>query len=84
MRKEFTKENIIANKAASQMLTHISKVPIFIYFFNMDYSTELKVLIPLILAVYLGTNFGKHLLNFLPENIFKLLFKIALLLIALK
>ena len=84
LRKEFTKENIIANKAASQMLTHISKVPIFIYFFNMDYNTELKVLIPLILAVYLGTNFGKHLLNFLPENIFKLLFKIALLLIALK
>jgi len=50
----------------------------------MDYNTELKVLIPLILAVYLGTNFGKHLLNFLPENIFKILFKIALLLIALK
>ena len=38
----------------------------------------------LILAVFLGTNFGKILLQFIPENIFKILFKTALTIIALR
>ena len=84
LRKDFTKENIIANKAASQMITHLSKIPLFIYFFNMNYSAELKTLVPLIISVYIGTNFGKRILNFIPEKLFKKLFKITLLIIALR
>lgn len=84
LRKDFTKENIIANKAASQMITHLSKIPLFIYFFNMNYSAELKTLVPLIISVYIGTNFGKRILNFIPENLFKKIFKITLLIIALR
>ena len=82
--KNLSKENIIANKAASQMITHISKIPLFIYFFNMDYAAELKILIPLIIAVYFGTNFGKKILSFIPEALFKKLFKITLFLIAIR
>ena len=32
--RNLNKENIIANKAACQMITHLSKIPLFIYFFN--------------------------------------------------
>ena len=82
--KNLNKESIIANKAASQMITHLSKIPLFIYFFKMDYKTELNILFPLILAVYVGTNFGKKILSFIPELLFKKLFKITLFMIAIR
>ena len=82
--KNLNKENIIANKAASQMITHISKIPLFIYFFNMDYIAEIRILLPLIFAVYIGTNFGKKILSFIPEKLFKKIFKITLFIIAIK
>ena len=84
LNKSLNKENIIANKAASQMITHLSKIPLFIYFFSMDYTAELDVLIPLIIAVYMGTNFGKKILGFIPELLFKKLFKITLFIIAIR
>jgi len=34
------------------------------------------------LAVYIGTNFGKQILYFIPELLFKKLFKISLFIIA--
>lgn len=82
--KNLNKENIIANKAASQMITHFTKIPLFIYFFNMSYSTEFKTILPLIFAVYIGTNFGKKILTFIPELLFKKIFKITLLIIAMR
>ncbi len=82
--KSFNKENIIANKAAAQMITHLSKIPLFIYFFKMDYTAELKILIPLIIVVYLGTRFGKKILYFIPELIFKKLFKATLFIISIR
>lgn len=84
LNKSFNKEHIIANKAASQMITHLSKIPLFIYLFNMDYTAELDILLPLILAVYIGTNFGKKILSFIPELLFKKLFKITLFIIAIR
>ena len=78
------KENIIANKATSQMITHLTKIPLFIYFFQVNYIGEYKVLVPLIIAVYIGTNLGKKILSFIPEKVFKMLFKAALTVIAVK
>ena len=82
--KDLTKESIIANKAACQVITHISKIPLFIYFFNMDYISEYNILLPLILAVFAGTNFGKKLLSFIPEELFRKLFKFTLFVISLR
>jgi len=82
--KNLNKEQIIANKAASQMITHFTKIPLFVYFFNMNYKTEWNILLPLIIAVYLGTNFGKRILSFIPEKLFKKLFKITLFIIAIR
>ena len=84
LNKKLTKENIIANKAACQIITHSTKIPIFIYFFNVNYIKEYNLLLPLICAVFLGTNFGKIILSFIPEEIFKKLFKLALLIIAIR
>jgi len=82
--RNLLKENIIANKAACQMVTHLTKIPLFIYFFNVNYLNEYQILFPLILAVFLGTNFGKKILSFIPEKLFRKIFKIALFLIAIR
>ena len=84
LNSKLTKENIIVNKAACQMITHLTKIPLFIYFFNVNYVDEYFILIPLILSVYLGTNLGKKILSFIPERIFKILFKVCLTTIALR
>ena len=81
---QLTKENIIANKAACQVISHLGKIPLFIYFFNVNYINESQVLLPLIIAVFLGTNFGKKVLEFIPEALFKKLFRYTLLIIAIR
>jgi len=84
LNSNLSKENIIANKAACQMITHLTKIPLFIFFFNVNYIEEYKLLFPLILAVFIGTNFGKKILNMIPEKLFIRLFKTTLFIIALK
>jgi uncharacterized membrane protein YfcA len=84
LNSNFTKENIIANKAACQMITHLTKIPLFIFFFNVNYTQEYKLLLPLILAVFIGTNFGKKILNMIPEKLFIRLFKTTLFIISIK
>ena len=84
LNNNLNKENIIANKAACQMITHLSKVPLFIYFFNVNYIEEYNILLPLTAAVFIGTNFGKKILSFIPEPLFKKLFKITLFIIAIR
>ena len=84
LKGKLTKENIIANKAVCQAISHTGKIPLFIIFFKFNYFTELAVLMPLIIAVFIGTNFGKQVLQFIPEQVFRLLFKGALTLIAIK
>ena len=81
---KLTKENIISNKAACQAISHAGKIPLFIIFFDYTYFTDLEVLIPLIIAVFIGTNFGKKILYFIPENIFRYMFKGTLTIIAIK
>ena len=66
------------------MITHSSKIPLFIYFFNVNYVEEYSVLLPLTAAVFIGTNFGKRILSFIPELLFKKLFKITLFIIAIR
>ena len=81
---KLTKETIIANKAICQAISHAGKIPLFILFFQFDYFAELDVLLPLVVAVFIGTNFGKQILAFIPEKVFQLLFRCALTIIAVK
>ena len=84
LRKDLTKENVIANKAACQIITHIGKIPIFMYFFNVNYIEQYTILLPLIISVYIGTNVGKKLLGSISEKTFKMIFKVCLTVIALR
>ena len=84
LNSKLTKENIIVNKAACQMITHLTKIPLFIYFFNVNYVDEYLILIPLILSVYIGTKLGKKILSFIPEKTFKMLFRVCLSVIAVR
>ena len=43
LNKGFNKENIIVNKAACQMVTHLGKIPLFIFFFNVNYFNEYNI-----------------------------------------
>jgi hypothetical protein len=49
-----TKENVIATKAACQYIRPPGKIPIFIFLFGVNYFSELSVLLPLVVAVYIG------------------------------
>ncbi len=79
-----SKEEIIANKAACQMVSHLGKVPLFLLFFKVNYLAEYSILLPMTLAVFIGTNFGKKVLSFIPEILFRKIFKIALSIIAIR
>jgi len=69
--KEIKKESVIATKAACQAIGHLGKMPIFIFLFGVDYFEDWSVILPLILAVFIGTKFGKSMLGRLPEATFK-------------
>ena len=60
------------------------KFPFSLFFFQFDYFAEVELLIPLVIAVFIGTNFGKKILAFIPERVFQLLFRGALTVIAVK
>ena len=81
---KLTKENVIANKAACQMISHFGKIPIFIIFFQFNYVQQYDLLLPMVTAVFIGTNIGKKILSFIPEKLFKQLFRLALLIIAIR
>ena len=84
LKGKLTKENIIANKAACQAISHFGKIPLFILFFEFNYFSELGILVPLTIAVFVGTNVGKQVLQFIPEKVFRLLFRGSLTIIAIK
>ena len=82
--REMKKESVIATKAACQAIGHLGKLPIFIFLFNVDYIEDWLIILLLVLAVYIGTKFGKAMLGRLPEATFKTLFRIALTVIAVR
>jgi len=84
LKGKLTKENIIANKAVCQAISHFGKIPIFILFFDFNYFSETRILILLTIAVFIGTNVGKQILQFIPEKVFQTLFRGALTIIAIK
>ena len=84
MKMEDIIKSMTSDKAACQMITHLGKIPLFILFFNVNYLKEYQVLLPLIAAVFIGTNLGKKVLQFIPEHIFTILFKTALTIIAIR
>jgi len=84
LNNNLSKKEIIANKAFCQTIIHLTKIPLFIYFFKVNYLNEFNIFIPVIFSVFAGTLLGKKVLNFIPEVLFNKLFKFTLSVIALK
>ena len=53
-------------------------------FGSFNYYSEIELLLPLAIAVFIGTNVGKKMLGVIPEKLFRIMFKTALTLIAIK
>lgn len=78
VRKDLSKEEIIANKAGMQAFVHFSKIPVFL-FLGFNYLPYLGFCVITNLACLLGTRFGIALLKRMSESVFLKVFKFALL-----
>ncbi len=83
VRDDLSKEEIVATKAAQQILTHALKVPLFLSL-GFDYSENLNLILVLSLGALFGTLIGVKILKKVEEKIFRLIFKIMLSLSALR
>ncbi len=83
LRDDLEKEEIVATKAAQQLVTHLLKIPLFLSLdFNyLDFATLLGFLA---LTTVIGTWLGVKLLSRIDTNIFKIIFKSVLFIGALR
>jgi uncharacterized membrane protein YfcA len=77
LRDDFSKEQVIATKAACQLWLHFGKVPVFLSL-GFDYGAHGLLLMMLIVAVVAGTYLGKTLLGRVSEAVFLTLFQVVL------
>jgi uncharacterized membrane protein YfcA len=78
VRKDLTKEEVIANKAAMQAIVHFAKIPVFLSL-GFDYLPYLSFCLMTNLACFFGTKFGIILLQRMSDQVFLKVFKIALI-----
>lgn len=83
IRDDLKKEEIVATKASMQMITHFSKIPVFLSlgFDFQDYASETLLMG---FAAIIGTKYGVQILGQVNESIFKKLFKSVLFVSALR
>ena len=78
VRKDLSKEEVIANKAFMQAVVHLAKVPIFIWL-GFDYVPYLGFCLLTNIACIFGTKYGIVLLKKMNEQTFMTVFRIALM-----
>lgn len=77
VRKDLSKEEVIANKAAMQAIVHFSKIPVFLSL-GFDYVPFLTFCLITNVACFFGTRFGILMLQRMSETVFLRVFKVAL------
>lgn len=83
IRDDYTKEEIIANKSVLQWWIHLLKFPIFLGL-GFNYFDWTSTWLPMVIASIVGTKLGIMLLGKMNDQVFKLLFKSALFLAAIR
>lgn len=83
LRDDLTKEQIIATKAATQMIGHLLKIPAFLVL-GFDYLKYSPLLAGMVLGVIVGTRIGIKILKDIKENNFRLIFRSALFIAAIR
>ena len=77
VRKDLTKEEVIANKAAMQAIVHFAKIPVFLSL-GFNYVPFLTFCLITNVACFFGTRFGILMLRKMSETVFLRVFKVAL------
>lgn len=77
VRKDLSKEEVIANKAAMQAIVHFAKIPVFLSL-GFDYLPYLSFCLITNVACLFGTRFGILMLRKMSEDVFLKVFKFAL------
>lgn len=83
LRDDFSKESIIATKALAQTWTHLLKIPVFIGL-AFPYLEHLYLIGTMAFMAILGSKYGTYLLGRMSEDIFRIIYQIALGLAALR
>ena len=80
---ELSKEEIVANKACVQTLGHLIKIPAFLAL-GFDYFSYIGLISALIICSFLGTKMGVTLLGKINDQLFRKVFKGALIFAAFR
>ena len=83
-RHDFVKERLIATKATCQILTHILKIPAFIFVLGLNVGDLGVLTLVMICMVIPGTLLGKRVVKGVSERHFKIAYKVALTFAGLK
>jgi uncharacterized membrane protein YfcA len=83
IRDDFSKNEIVSTKSALQLLTHVIKFPAFLVL-GFNYNEHLSMIIILSVCAIIGTFAGVTILGKLKENIFRNIFKILLVISAVR
>lgn len=77
LRDDFSKENVVATKAACQSWGHVLKIPAFLAL-GFDFVPHLPLLGAMVAAVIAGTIVGKSILKKISKRVFTAIFEIVL------
>ena len=78
LRDDISKEEVVATKAAQQIVTHALKIPLFLSL-SFSYIPHLEMIVLLSLAAVFGTFLGVKILGKVNEKTFKKVFKVMLI-----
>jgi uncharacterized membrane protein YfcA len=77
-RHDFVKEHLIATKATCQILTHILKIPAFVFILDLNLEDLGLLTLVMICMVIPGTLIGKRIVRHVTPDHFRILYKLAL------
>ncbi len=83
LRPDLNKQQVVATKAATQTVGHFLKIPAFL-FLGFDYLNYWLLTLCMVLAVVIGTRLGVKVLKAISEKSFRIIFKSALLIAAVR
>jgi len=83
LREDMSKEQIVATKAAIQMVGHVAKIPAFLAI-GFPYREHVDVVLPLVGVAILGTWLGTRLLHRMRAATFGRAFRLVLAALALR
>lgn len=81
LRKDLKKEEIVATTASIQILTHVLKIPAFLYL-GFNYLEYWPLIMVMLVGAIIGTQIGVKFLNTMHTHTFVFLYKLTLLFIA--